>query len=305
MRRHSTLGYVSPVQFEEAQKARVVSTEPAAAQAEATMGKHIIIDPTDGLPASEAGEWAREKHRLLAQYVDATWGARSKWGPSTYADLYSGPGRQFIDNGDELIDGSPLAAWEASNRHGAPFAQVLIADSRTFAQACEARLRKLGAPVKIAAHSAEEAAIVAAKDAHPDGLHLVFADPYNLKDLPWRVFLPLLKLRRVDLIVHFSQADLTRNLDRYFEENPSPLDEFAPGWRLHVKQSGAVQMRGRFFEHWVGLFHAEGFKLADEVTLVVNAKSAPLYRLALFSRHPLAGKIWNSVADRSSQGKLF
>jgi len=265
----------------------------------------VINDPADGLPASEAGEWAKEKHRLLAQYIDASWGARGKFGPSTYMDLYSGPGRQFVEETEEIMDGSPLVAWEACKRHPARFAQVLISDSKPFADACEKRLKRIQCPVRVAALNAEEAAIMAAKSADSSGLHLVFADPYNLKDLPWRVFQPLLKLSRVDLIVHFSQADLTRNLDRYFDEDPSPLDDFAPGWRGHVERSGAVQMRGRFFEYWVGLFKTEGFKLADAVPLVVNAKSAPLYRLALFSRHPLAGKLWNSVADKSSQGKLF
>jgi hypothetical protein len=28
--------------------------------------------PLDGLPIAEAGEWAAEKHRLLADYVTAT-----------------------------------------------------------------------------------------------------------------------------------------------------------------------------------------------------------------------------------------
>lgn len=269
------------------------------------MGKQVVTDPADGLPVSAAGEWAKDKHRLLAQFVDASWGARAKFGASTYADLYSGPGRQVVEETEEIIDGSPLVAWDACNRHRAPFAQVLVADSKPFAQACEARLKALKCPVEIAAFNAEDAALVAAKKASPDGLHLIFADPYNLKDLPWRVFQPLLKLPRVDLIVHFSQADLTRNLDRYIREDPSPLDDFAPGWRRHVKHSGSVEMRGRFFEYWVGLFRAEGFTLADSVPLVVNTKSAPLYRLALFSRHELARKLWDSVADRSSQRKLF
>jgi three-Cys-motif partner protein len=272
---------------------------------EASMLKHVVNDPVDGLPASAAGEWAKEKHRLLAQYIDASWAARARFGASTYTDLYSGPGRQFVEETDEIVDGSPVIAWKACNRHRAPFANVLIADSKPLAQACETRLKRLNCPVEIAALNAADAAIVSAKYSDASGLHLVFADPYGLKDLPWRVFQPLLKLPRVDLIVHFSQSDLTRNLDRYIKEDPSPLDDFAPGWRQHVKQAGAVEMRGRFFEYWVGLFRAEGFILADAVPLVVNTKSAPLYRLALFSRHELARKLWNSVAEKSSQGKLF
>ena len=269
------------------------------------MGKQITIDPTDGLLTTSAGEWAKEKHRLLAQYIDASWGARGKWGPPTYVDLYSGSGRQFIEGSGQIIDGSPLVAWGACNRHRAPFAEVLIADAKKLVEVCETRLKALRCPVKIAAFSAEDAAVMAAKNVDSSGLHLVFADPYNLKHLPWRVFEPLLKVPRIDLIVHFSQSDLTRNLDRYFRQDPSPLDDFAPGWRRRVEHSEAVQMRGRFFEYWVGRFKAEGFKLADSVPLVVNTKSAPLYRLALFSRHDLAGKLWNSVADKTSQGKLF
>lgn len=269
------------------------------------MTKQVITDPADGLPASLAGEWAKEKHRLLAQYVDASWGARAKWGKSAYIDLYSGPGRQFIEESDEIINGSPLVAWTASKIHRAPFADVLIADRQDFVQACARRLEMLQAPVAVAGLNAENAASAAAKRIDPRGLHLVFADPYNLKDLPWRVFEPLLDLRHVDFIVHFSQADLTRNLDHYFNQDPSPLDGFAPGWRKHVDRTGAVQMRGRFFEYWVSLFQKAGFKLADAVPLMVNAKSAPLYRLVLFSRHPLAGKLWNAVADKSSQARLF
>jgi len=265
----------------------------------------VLTDPDDGLPLSAAGEWAKEKHRLLAQYVDASWGARARWGQSAYVDLYSGPGRQYLEETDELINGSPLVAWTASKLHRAPFAQVLIADRENYARACEKRLKTLGAPAMIAALKAEDASQVVAKQVDPKGLHLVFADPYNLKDLPWRVFEPLLTLRHVDLMVHFSQADLTRNLDRYFDQDPSPLDEFAPGWRKHVDRGSPVQMRGRFFEYWVSLFEKHSFKIADAVPLVVNTRSAPLYRLVLFSRHPLAGKLWNSVADKSSQGKLF
>jgi len=48
------------------------------------MVKQAITDAADGLPASTAGEWAKEKHRLLAQYIDASWGARAKFGDSTY-----------------------------------------------------------------------------------------------------------------------------------------------------------------------------------------------------------------------------
>ena len=42
---------------------------------------------------------------------------------------------------------------------------------------------QLHAPVKIAGVTAEDAAVAIANSVDPKGLHLVFADPYNLKDL--------------------------------------------------------------------------------------------------------------------------
>ena len=269
------------------------------------MPRASLLDPDDGLPLSPAGDWAKEKHRLLQEYVDASWGARRRWGRSTFIDLYSGPGRQYVEETDELINGSPLVAWAASNLNPAPFAEVLVSDREDYARACEKRLQRLHAPVTFTAVDAGEAAIVAVRRVDPGGLHLVFADPYNLKDLPWSVFEPLVGMKHVDFIVHFSQADLTRNLERYITQDPSPLDTFAPGWRNHVERGNPVEMRGRFFRYWVSLFEGHGFKVARSVPLIVNDRGAPLYRLVLFSRHPLAQKLWDSVADKSSQGKLF
>jgi three-Cys-motif partner protein len=269
------------------------------------MGRSSTLDPDDGLPLSPAGDWAREKHRLLQEYIDASWGARRRWGRSAYIDLYSGPGRQYVDETGDIINGSPLVAWAASNLNPAPFGDVFISDRHEYASACEQRLRKLSAPVTFTAIDAEQGAIASARRADPSGLHLVFADPYNLKDLPWAVFEPLLEMKHIDFIVHFSQADLTRNLERYIQEDPSPLDTFAPGWRGHVARGNAVAMRGQFFQYWVSLFEQHRFKVAKSVPLIVNGKRAPLYRLVLFSRHPLAQKLWDSVADKTPQGKLF
>ena len=158
--------------------------------------------------------------------------------------LYSGPGRQLVEETGEIINGSPLVAWAASKLHPAAFAEVLISDRDEYASACKTRLSRVSAPVEIAANDAADAASVAAQRVI-EGLHLVFADPYNLKDLPWQVFEPLIYLKHIDFIVHFSQQDLTRNLDLYIAQDPSPLDTFAPGWRRQVPMAGAVQMRGQ------------------------------------------------------------
>lgn len=269
----------------------------------AQQGEDVLDE--DELVVSDAGAWAEEKHRCLGAYVDATHAVRARWGDCAYIDLYSGPGRQYVESSARLINGSPVVAWAASTLHGVPFKQVFISDRDSYVRACEKRLTRLGAPVTIAALKAKDAAGVAAKRADPNGLHLVFADPYNLKDLPWEVVRPLFDQAHIDFIVHFSEMDLTRNLDRYITQDPSPLDAFAPGWRKHLTRAGRTTTRGQFFEYWVSLWAAEGFKLADQVPLMTSSSNSPLYRLVLFSRHPLAKKIWNSVAKSRTQGLLF
>jgi three-Cys-motif partner protein len=265
------------------------------------------IDPEDRLPLSEAGDWARNKHRLLEEYIDSAWGARRQWskyGRCAYLDLFSGPGRQYIEESNSVINGSPLVAWVASKLNPAPFQDIYISDKRAYAMACEKRLKTLGAPVTVAALDAAQAAQVAARNLDPKGLHLVFVDPYGLTQLEWKLFQPLLQFRHIDFMVHFSAQGLTRNLYRFFDMDPSPLDSIAPGWRTAVPEGGKEVMRGQFFEYWISLFTREGFKPPKSIPLIVADNGAPLYRLVLFSRNKLGEKLWNSVSRDVSQPEL-
>lgn len=264
----------------------------------------MTLDPADGLVVSDSGPWATEKHRLLGDYIRATWGTRRKFKHRpAFVDVFSGPGRTLIEETGEIADGSPLVAWRAAIDTPWPFSEMYIADaSPEYCQAVEARLRARGAPAQVRCEKAVEAAKWAGDSLERSGFHIAFIDPYNLRDLPWTALEMLTWHRHIDFIVHFSQADLTRNLDRYFSEDHSPLDAFAPGWRDHVDRRSPVQMRGRFFEYWISLF--KGYQVADSVPLMTNSKNAPLYRLVLLSRHPLAKRIWKSVADAKPQREL-
>ncbi len=50
---------------------------------------------------------------------------------------------------------------------------------------------------------------------NPYGLHLAFLDPFNLAQLPFRSSRKLLRVKRMDMIIHVSVQDLQRNLDDY------------------------------------------------------------------------------------------
>jgi len=45
-------------------------------------------------------------------------------------------------------------------------------------------------------------------------------------------------------------------------------------------------------------------QIAKEAPLIRGGTNQPLYWLVLLSRHRLAADIWNSVADKSPQGKF-
>jgi three-Cys-motif partner protein len=267
------------------------------------MAKQEMTDPQDGLPVGEAGEWAFEKHRLLADYVIATRFVRGKVkrrrAAPAYVDLFSGPGRAIVSKTNEIIDGSPLVAWKAAAGRENPFTLVLVSDMhKGYPEAAATRLERLGAPGAALRAAAIDAAKWAADQLDQNSYHLAFVDPYNLGDLPWDVFQAMVGHHHLDFIVHFSQSDLTRNLDTYTGQEGSVLDRFAPGWRDRVgEMRDPVQTRGLFFEHWISLFELEGYKLADSIRFA-NSKNATLYRLVLLSRAPLAKKIWKSVAKK-------
>ena len=62
-----------------------------------TKNPDIKPDPDDELPALGIGEWAKEKHRILTHYIEASTPARKNAYPqSAYIDMYCGPGRVFV-----------------------------------------------------------------------------------------------------------------------------------------------------------------------------------------------------------------
>jgi hypothetical protein len=82
-----------------------------------------VIDPADGLIADIVGPWASDKHERLRKYIDAARAARAKYlpprgtGGAAYIELFSGPGRSFVEHEETFIDGSPLVAYSYCVTH--------------------------------------------------------------------------------------------------------------------------------------------------------------------------------------------
>jgi len=196
-----------------------------------------VVDPADSLIADVVGAWASEKHQRLREYVDASRGVRAKFlpprgtGGATYIDLFSGPGRSFVEDDKTFIDGSPLVAYESARMSRTKFSALHFNDlERGNVDALRQRIAKLGGAANYYSQEAERAVDSIVYALNPAGLHFAFLDPYNLASLPFSIIKKLAALPKMDMLIHVSLYDLQRNLRRYLDDG-RVLDAFMPGWQ--------------------------------------------------------------------------
>lgn len=267
------------------------------------MGKRIIAD--DGLLADEVGPWAETKHNRLCRYIGITTGVRYKFltgsaKSATYIDLFCGSGRAKIKDTDKWIDGSPVAAWTASQESGQPFSQVLIADADD--EKCNAafeRLSRLGAPVQIVPGEAVEAASQLSGILSRYGYHFAFIDPFSLGALNFEIVRSLATFKRMDMLIHISKMDhqrnLLRNLDIDLEKDESALDSFVPGWKDHIDPNQPqIGIRRQIIEYWQTLVKETGKTTSPAWDLITGNRGQHLYWLLLVAEHELAQQFWKA-----------
>jgi three-Cys-motif partner protein len=263
----------------------------------------------DGLPVTEVGEWALEKHDRLRRYIDIARGVRKAFvgkAGATYIDLYSGPGRSRVHRTGQLILGSPLVAAHAAKVGGASFNEIFISDSdAVLVDAARIRLARDGFSSYTFAGRAEDTVAQIVPRLNPRGLHFAFLDPFKLDDLPFSVIEALAKLRRMDMLIHVSVLDLHRNLRLYLKEDGGPLDRVAPGWRAAIDEREADRhVRKKFLDHWLKLIRSLDMQPSQGFELVSGSNNQPLYWLVLVARHNLAGQFWDKIRNVTPQGRL-
>jgi three-Cys-motif partner protein len=275
------------------------------------MATDDLPQDVDGLPLTDVGAWAKEKHERLRKYIDITRSVRKKFvegsGGATYIDPFCGTGRSYTRDTGERIDGSPLVALKAARDRGVPFTTLYIADENAdFATAAAKRIRALGGVAALAFGMAESTAPEIAAKLNPYGLHFAFLDPFNLNDLPFSVIEALARIKHMDLLIHVSANDLQRNLELYEREGSRTLDRFAPGWRKAVNINRSLErVRAAVVKYWIGLIRALDMTVLDEaIELVKGSKNQRLYWLVFASRHPLAHDFWNKIRNVSGQQEL-
>jgi three-Cys-motif partner protein len=260
----------------------------------------------DGLLVEKVGPWAKNKLKIVTDYVHASGGARHRLdnlkAGAAYIDVFCGPGRSKVRTTGEFIDGSPVAAFKKGLGSPAPFTSIHISDADDeLLSSCEKRLVKLNAPVHATSGPASSAIAAIVQQLNPNGLHFAFIDPHNLGTLSFDLFQSLAKLKRIDIIVHVSLSDLQRNADRYTSEAHDQFNKFAPGWREFIgTDMNQERLRAEILKYWSKRVMALGLPHAKHRELITGTKNQRLYWLIFLAKHSLAHNLWGKI---SSVGK--
>ena len=244
------------------------------------------------------GSWVpTQKHALLCKYLFATRYTWKKWSSRVLIDPFAGPGRIHVRGESTTREGGTVLACRALSDE-APFTRVLVGDiDRERVNACEARLRAIGAPVQAFVGPAAET-IHRMVAAVPQGsLCMAYIDPYNLQYLSFSILEALAPLR-VDLAINFSTMDLQRNVDVETDPDRARFDDAAPRWRHHIEQRRTSRsgMAVDFFNYWRDLVSGLGFGYSKEMPIVLNDRGSPIYRMVFFARNDFPKRIWDDVA---------
>ncbi len=275
-----------------------------------------IVAGDDGLPCSEVGAWAEDKYKLVGLYDRLfSTGMKNKWPTRVYIDLYSGPGFARVRGTGRMLTGSPLLALGVPD----PFDKYIF---------CENDLELLGAlQSRVGRYSptAETSFIrgdcndkieeICAQIPTPSPgrgvLTFCFVDPFDIS-------VKFSTVRRLSsyfidfLILLALHVDANRNIEHYFHSGNSKVDEFLglPDWRERWKiaETRVVRFPRFLAEEYSGQMEKLGYirQPWDKMKQVRSGeKNLPLYRLALFSRHPLAYEYWEEVSKYSSDQRNF
>lgn len=290
------------------------------------MGSYLLPE-NDDLPARTFKKWTLEKLDYLQRYIDLfEVSMRDKpWCARCYIDLFAGTGKCQIEGHNEFQLGSSLIAVTTKF----PFTHYFFVDKsqdniEALSKRCETMSKQsmkfiVGDANYIVQQIADEINDIdknRSKDQWPS-LNLAFLDPDGL-ELEWKTVKSLASVKKMDLIIHYSQSGLTRNFKNYINSDEETLiDKFFGGrnWRKIYKSTLEKEPSGihrRLLDHYkqnlVNLGYVDVKDIGDNTEpLMKNSKHAPLYRLIFASKHKRGHDFWNKVIkkDMYGQSKLF
>jgi three-Cys-motif partner protein len=220
-----------------------------------------------------------------------------------YVDVMAGPGICKIRETGEEVEGSPLIAL----RHEFTRYVFIEADPK-LAEALEFRVSKHPKAKQAKVICADWAEEARAGRLQFSGLVVAFLDPTGIAQAPWQATECLLRANsKIDLLTTLQYAmGITLNLYQYIESKPeqiTALDKFLgeSDWRQWERPPTDSAFTERVLSRYTEKFSQLGFQGSRQITVEANGK--PLYRLALFSRHPKADEFWRKIIGVDENGQ--
>jgi three-Cys-motif partner protein len=266
----------------------------------------------DGLISPEVGAWTEEKHRLVSLYATLfSSGMKGKWPSRTYLDLYAGAGRSRIRGTAKFIFGSPLLALKLKD----PFNKcVFCEEDPEKLQALKERVKQIGTDANVSFISCDcnRRTSEIRSEIPRNSLILCFADPFDI-GLQFATIRALSRNTHIDFLILLALGmDANRNYENYVREDADKVDKFlgSKSWRARwaAAQWDAMKFT-RFLANEftssmasLGYIPPPHYKMKEVRSYERNA---PLYRLALFSRNPLAYKFWDEVLKYGTDQRML
>jgi three-Cys-motif partner protein len=260
------------------------------------------ISQSDGLIVRPSGPWIKKKYHYLKCYCDIFTKAMSKrWAPSalTFIDLFAGPGRCYIKESKEDLEGSSLIALQYGFSD-----YIFVEQDKVSLNALKTRCQNSPKRNNVSFIGGDCNLVVdhVIQKLHPQGLALAFIDPTKI-NITFETVKRLVKGRRIDLLINIQDGmDIKRNFARYKEQgDPSRLGEFLGGnvpWSRLSKPSDAVDL-------YKNRIKDLGYKTVEFKDIpVYNTNNAPMYFLFFASKHPRGTGFWKKITTKDDQGQM-
>jgi len=192
-----------------------------------------LLPQDDGLPARTFGPWVVEKLDYLTRYINIfeTSMHNKPWRKRFYIDLFAGSGKCRSSEQGPIHLGSPRISLKTT----CPFTDYVFVDSdpsniETLKRRCDTSPLRERIQYQVGDGNVLVKEIIKQFQCEDQeflrgqwsSLNLAFLDPDGL-ELQWRTVATLATPGRTDLIVHYSQMGLNRNMLHFFKSAEDTL----------------------------------------------------------------------------------
>ncbi|MBM3713124.1 MAG: three-Cys-motif partner protein TcmP [Actinobacteria bacterium] len=289
------------------------------------------IPASDNLPVQCVGPWVENKYYFLEKYLNISRAARKKFSEknnAVYIDLFSGPGKCFINSKTQKknkeIDNGAL--WVAKMDE-APFNEFYFCDiDESNIKSLKTRVYNYNEYLYSKCKFNNVDSNIFVKDMVEKLLlknwryHFAYIDPFGPKALKFTTIAELSKLNRIDILLHFPLGAIKRNYKSWSEKEINILNNFlgTNAWQLKedklrniykvlvdtlIEQLNLLGYKNEY----IGFGNIKNYDDAIRVAAIKNSKNVKLYELILISKHKIAGDFWNKTLEIGPNGqrKLF